>query len=189
MREMGSVFYVAVAQSEERWRPCPTCAGKKRVTLILGSGEHVELGCDYCGKGYEGPQGREMFYEFTPRVELRTVSGFEMVDGNLSYRAPHLLGGHWRYDATDCYDTEEEAHETLATLIAEREIEEHARLSRKVKADKSYAWHAGYHLREAKKARESAERHEKSATLMKARARTPEEVTPRPPWRRRGRPY
>jgi len=67
MFKIGDVVYFASAGQRQVDIPCPVCFGKREVTLILGNGDSVELPCDYCGKGYDGPRGYVLEYEYAAK--------------------------------------------------------------------------------------------------------------------------
>ena len=168
--KVGDTVYVARAGSTETSRPCRVCNGDKRVTLILGTGEHVSLDCEYCSRGYEAPTGRESFYEFRANPESYVISGIEAVSSaqgeTIRYRSGSN-GGYYTFDAIDCFPSAEAAAARCAELVAEAEVEQGRKMRTKEKANRSYAWNAGYHLREAKRCRDQADYHERKAVLMK----------------------
>lgn len=53
----GTTLYRAEGNPSRIRVPCPVCAGKLALVVILGDGEEVGIECDNCGKGYSGPQG------------------------------------------------------------------------------------------------------------------------------------
>jgi hypothetical protein len=172
--KVGDTVYVARAGTTEDSRPCRVCNGDKRVTLILGSGEHLSLDCDYCGHGYQYPTGLETFYEFRAEAKPYPVTGIETISGpngeTVKYRSGSE-GAYYSFAAADCFPSAEAAAARCAELVAEHEVEQDRMMKAKEQNNKSYAWHAGYHLREAKNARKQAEYHERKAVLMKEQAR------------------
>jgi hypothetical protein len=176
MRAIGSEMYVVRAESRELFRPCPVCNGDKRVTLILGSGEHVSIDCDFCKAGWLGPTGTEKYYEWSAEVVRCVVSGLEARDGAVRYYTDAPSGGRYVYDASQTYDSHDEAMVACGVAIAEREAEQTERMGRKVKANKSYSWHVGYHRREAAEHRRKMEYHAAAAVVVQAKSR--EGVTP-----------
>jgi hypothetical protein len=172
--KVGDTIYVARAGSTQVDRPCRICNGDRRVTLILGTGENVLLDCEYCGIGLQAPTGRESFYEFRAAPTPHTVNGIERVATEQGETVKYRSGSNGCYStfvATDCFPSAEAAAERCAELVAENEVAQERRMHAKEKDNKSYAWHAGYHMREAKRAREQAEHHERKAVLMKEHKR------------------
>lgn len=176
MRAIGSEMYVVRAESQERSRPCPVCNGDKRVTLILGTGEHVSIDCDFCKAGWLGPTGTEKYYEWSAEVVRCVVSGLEARDGEVRYYTRASNGGQYVYPASETYDSLDDAMVACGVAIAEREREQAEQMGRKVKANKSYSWHVGYHRREATEHRRKLEYHEKAVVVVQAKSR--EAVTP-----------
>jgi hypothetical protein len=174
--KVGDTIYVARAGTTELTRPCRVCNGDRRVTLILGTGEQVSLDCEYCAKGYEAPTGRETYYEYRSTAVSYPVTGIETISTpngeTVKYRSGSD-GCYYSFAATDCFPSAEAAAERGAELAAEHEVEQERKMKAKEQGNKSYAWHAGYHLREAKWARDQAAYHERKAVLMKEQARTP----------------
>jgi hypothetical protein len=169
---VGDVVWVPRAGSTELTRPCRICAGNRRVTLILGSGEHIGLDCEFCGLGFEGPRGIEKYYDYAADAEAFVVSGIEVVHDAEGEHTKYRAGSdsaYYTFESDRCYASRDEAVANAARLLADLMAEQDRQMGQKEKAHKSYAWHAGYHLREAARSRKEAERHERKATLMKER--------------------
>jgi hypothetical protein len=180
--KVGDTLWRATAGQREKWVPCDICAGERFVTLILGSGEHVRLDCGACSPGLDPPSGRQRVYEFDGRAEPYTITGIEVTSDSAGERVRYRSGtdtSYYTFNAEDCFPSAEAAQARCAELVAQHEAEEAGRRAKKEKPDKSYAWHASYHLREAKENRRKLAYHESKAVLMKAASRTP--VTEAPP--------
>ena len=177
LHAIGDTAWVLVVGSLQKSRPCRVCAGHRSVTLILGSGEHVALDCDFCGRGFEGPRGVETYYEFAAEPRPYLVAGVERYTDGQGEQVRYRSGSAdaWgSLDAVDVFATPEAAAASGAEKVAAHEAEQVANLDRKEEVSRSYAWNAGYHLREAKRARAEAERHEKKAVIMQTRSKSPE---------------
>lgn len=175
--KVGDTAWFARAGNLEVTRPCPVCFGKRVVRLELGNGELIATPCEYCGKGWDGPQGFEKDWEWVAAVEQVTISRVSIEqDGATQTAKYHTAIGHYIYD-TDLFPTKEEAETRVAVIIAEHvESERKRRECLKEYAHKNFAWHVGYHRREAKKAKASMEWHETRAIACKALAKTPVET-------------
>jgi len=151
-------------------KPCPVCYGEKQVTLILGNKDKVVLPCDYCGHGFDEPSGVITEYEYTAEPEHLIITGIESKQDLVSKEIRYYSGGRY-FLAEDLFDTKEEANKRCAEKIRQAE-EEETQTAMKLKLNhyKSYAWNAGYHLREAKNHKQRAEYHERKAILCKAKA-------------------
>lgn len=152
-------------------KPCPVCYGEKEVTLILGNKEQVKIPCDYCGKGWDEPRGYVTVYEYVAKAQHLIITGIESKQGSIGEEIRYYSGGRY-FSNGDLFDTETEAQARCTEKAQEAEREEWATAERLKKNHyKSYAWNAGYHLREANDCRKQAEYHEKKARLCKERAK------------------
>jgi SOS response regulatory protein OraA/RecX len=108
---------------------------------------------------------------------IQSVTTHEASDGKIS-REYHFSGGYYaRSEDNMLFDTPEEAEARAEEIIAER-FEAEKKNSDWIKKDKlkSFAYNAGYHMREAKRCRAEAETHEEKAKLCSERAKvSPEE--------------
>lgn len=152
-------------------KPCPVCFGRKEVTLILGDNNSMVLPCGYCGHGLDEPRGYTTEYEYVARAEHAIITKVESVTDGLGEQRRYYFGG--RYAAIeDLFDTEVAAVARCVVKIAVREREENTRPDRiKAHQAQSYAWNAGYHIRQAAQHRKQAEYHDRKAVLCKARAK------------------
>jgi len=167
---LGDTVWIAECGNQQVEKVCPVCFGTLRVTLRLGNGDELELPCDYCGMGYDGPQGHVLEYEWTEGARQATIT---RVRENHDTRGieRELYASSW--EVTDrAFATEKEALAKSAELKAQNEerqrtCAEHIKKS----VNKSFSWNAGYHIREAKRCRREAAQHDERAKLCKARAK------------------
>lgn len=167
---VGDVVWWAHCGTEHVSHPCPVCFGKRQVTLVLGNDDQVILPCSYCSHGYEDPTGIETEYEYVVKPERKTITSIEIqvssTDEKREYRSDSYL------NIEDIFDTEGEA--LTRCLEVKQKLEEDQRTLAKYlkeKAEKSFAWNAGYHMRATKKLRQQIEYHEKMAVLCKAKTK------------------
>lgn len=168
---IGDRVWVARAGTTQMERPCRVCDGRLRVTLILGSGEQVAVECAYCSRGFEGSVGVEPYYAWEATAAHYTVTGIEVLRNEQGEVVRYQSGGaraYTTFDAADCYATYDDAVASGARLVAQHEAEQEEQMSRKEKDRRSYSWNAGYHLREAEKARKQVLYHDRKAESMKA---------------------
>jgi len=175
--KIGDKVWLSRPGQEQVKKLCPICFGKLLVRLILGDDSEVILPCDYCGKGYDGPQGYTMEYEYTDGAIPFVIQGMDIRIQNgekeeVCYKYNWSgNGGNYAYEA-EVYDTKEEAVARSKQIRAE---EEEAQLTRsdyiKKQTSKTFTWNAGYHLSEAKRNEESAARHRKLAAICKSKAK------------------
>ena len=150
--------------------PCSVCFEKRKVTLILGNDDRVELPCDYCGKGNLGvPTGHETEYQAMSKPELITITGVH-TEATYEGEKVEYHQNCYVYHEDKVFATKEEALEKGEEL-KEAHIEEMKQRKDWLKKDvnKSFAWNAGYHLREAKRNEKDMEYHKKKAVLCKER--------------------
>jgi hypothetical protein len=174
---LGASVWLASFGNKQVQKTCIVCAGKKTVELILGTGEHVILPCDYCGKGWDGPRGFTMEYEFSAGAEeltIRQVDTKKTENGEISEY--HFYDSRFAKEE-DVFATQEEALAKAEERCVQHEIEERTRAEYiKNNQAKSYSWNAGYWLREAKRMEENAIRYRERVILCKAKSKV-EEVT------------
>ncbi len=169
--KVGDTVWVAKCGLESVRKICPTCFGKKEVVLILGNDDHVALPCRGCGPGYDSPRGYISEYEYVTEPEIIVISGMSIeIDHNkenVRYQSYNHI-----YDEKDIWATKEEAR-IVANEKKAKLDEDQITKAEYIKKDvqKSFSWNAHYHMRHAKKDRESAEYHNKMAVICKTRAK------------------
>ena len=85
---IGDTYYLPHHNPTQVTVPCPTCYGALKVTLILGNGEQVDVQCEGCGKGYEGPKGCITEYSYEPFVSSFKIAGIHsMYDGEFTLKS------------------------------------------------------------------------------------------------------
>ncbi len=157
--------------------PCSICAGTRKVILILGNGEQVELSCDYCGKGnFDIPTGVEVIYEPVSEPELIIINAVNVTTTNSKEDVEYHVGsngGYRTYYEDTLFVNREEAAERGEQLKQEWLESERKRIDwLKKDAKKSFAWNAGYHLRQIKYHEKQIEYHKEKAQLCKERSKT-----------------
>jgi len=167
--KVGDTVWYAKCGLEQVRKICPTCYGKKEVTLILGNGDSVVLPCKGCAPGYNSPRGYIFEYEYIAEPEVIEISGMTIEidhgEERVCYRGINRI-----YDEKDVWATEGEAKIVANEKKAQRDKDQITR-AESIKKDiqKSFSWNAHYHIRHAKKDRESAEYHDKMAVICKAK--------------------
>jgi len=166
---VGEKVWIASHGRQEFHDPCPVCFGKLFVTVILGNGELVETPCSYCGLGFDGPRGWTTEYRIEASARQITITGREIREDEVTEVTYYGPGGYC-YSKNIVFETEAEAL-AESNRLCEKETREHMTRSAWIKKDKikSFAWNAGYHLREAKSIREQIAYHERMAILCKER--------------------
>jgi len=174
--KIGDTVWTASFQARKVQRECPVCFGNKEVTLRLGNGDEVLLDCDYCGHGFHDPTGYVTCYERTPKAEPVIVQRIasEVSEDGTTYRY-HFNGSSY-VGNDEVYASREEALTAAHEKAEQYQREEDERAYHiKRNVNKTFAWNAGYHLREAAECRRRAEYHDRKAVLCKARIPTEKE--------------
>ena len=173
MVAIGDRLWLAQYQENSRKTvPCCVCFGKLRVTLILGNGESVELPCDYCGKGFDGPTGTEVVYELECSAEPFVVARVETSTTEEGAERRYMSTAHHSNDGARLFATEAEAIACAEALVA-KALEEKRTRTEHIKSDakKSFSWNAGYHMRQAKDHERQAAYHRERVALCEGRAK------------------
>jgi hypothetical protein len=169
-KEIGDTIWIATIETQCVQTVCPVCFGKLKVTLILGDGTTVSLPCGYCAKWFGSPTGITTVYEYVCKPKP-----FIIAEVNVSVTATGrtVCYKDWQGYEPDLYfETEAEALSASLSRKATYDEEQITRVENiKKNQVKSYSWNAGYHMREAKRAKERLERHEKLAVVCKERAK------------------
>ncbi len=171
--EIGEKVWIADCGTRQVTKPCPVCCGKLAVDLTLGDGTVVRIVCDYCDKGsLTGPRGVVGDYEYVAEPSEMTITKRQVAScaGAADVAEYHFAGGRYAHDE-DVFATRKEAATRAEAKRAEHQREKgQSDFAAKEYEHKSYAWHAGYHLREAKQHRERLAYHERMVVVCRAKA-------------------
>ncbi len=173
-KKVGDSAWWAHNGTKEVTHPCPVCYGKLSVTVILGNDESVVTPCDYCGKGYGGPTGVCKEWEWVAGACLVTISAIETNDSHEGKEVRYRTYNHSMIDASDLFDTKEEAEARCEVRRQEHAEDERKRREvLKEYSTKSFSWHVGYHRREVKNHERSLEWHKSRVIACTRLAKTP----------------
>jgi len=172
---VGDKIWYATFEFRCKLVVCPVCAGKLKVTLILGDDSRVILDCDFCSRGYDLPRGKIETSEHIPRAEQITIERVDITtnkDGSVLAEYSHSITECSRKTLySDCiFDTEEEAMYKVKELQVQWMLSEAENSSRRVsqaRLNNKYTWAAGYHIRQNKEHREKIIYHENAARILK----------------------
>jgi hypothetical protein len=140
--QIGQKIFVpwATAHSQKTVQ-CPICAGKKSVTLILGSGEHVPVECGGCGLGYDGPQGTVNVWEPDSGVREDTIRGIKLLGDQWIFSAQRESLKEW-----EVYTAPEPAEMRRKELYLEAEEQAKRSFESQFKEKKKHhGWSVAYH--------------------------------------------
>lgn len=173
---VGDTVWLSRYAHEAVQKPCPVCFGNKQVTLILGNDDKVLLPCDSCGHGLDEPTGVVTEYEYVAKADHLVIT---RVESNITLEGEErrYYFAHRYANSENIFDSEAEALARCSQIIAQELLEDAKAHRLKHNRLKSYAWNAGYHLRQARDHRERADYHDQKAVLCKTRARHQETET------------
>lgn len=141
MFKIGDEVWYAQLKWVEKFVKCPECFGLKYLTVILGDQSEMTIDCAGCAKGYDPPMGYVTYWERVPNVCLIRINRVEIQADKTEY-------GHsqnYRVEESELF-LNREAAEIRAIELAKKENEEEvARIHRKDKNNRTWAWHVYYH--------------------------------------------
>jgi hypothetical protein len=170
-RPGDTIWHASFNPHRDKRVPCPVCYGKGSVVLILGNNDQVTIECDYCGKGSQtGPRGYDTVYEATAIAVERRITEVR-VKVTTEGEKREYLSANWALAPEDIFTTEAEALARAQEKAAAAEAEEVRRGGVSWEYDaKSYAWKAGYHLRQIERSRRDMAYAERMISVCKAKA-------------------
>lgn len=105
------VFHVQSSCLYGKKTLCVVCFGNRKVTVILGNGEHVDTECQHCAVGIESPSGYSTTWEPHAHIYEGTITG-----------VTHEYDG-WTYKIDDYRVLEREVFATYDEAAPVMEIE------------------------------------------------------------------
>jgi hypothetical protein len=167
------VFWARLESSEFRLE-CPDCCGKRFLTVTMGDGSQVTIGCSLCERGYEPSRGYVTVNQYTPSVELARIERVEVkLDGEKQV-IEYGLAGRWCVSDEDIFLMRDDAQvraEAQAKELGGREI---AALYKRERGTRSWAWNVRYHRECLKRAHQEIAYH--TAKLDAAKISTKREA-------------
>ena len=147
------VWYAGREVTEEKVI-CPECFGKRYLTVILGDDSKVTIDCAGCASGFEDPKGYILHYKQIIDVSMITIDRVEI---NRDY-VEYLFNGHYLAKNTDIFSSKEAAEIRAKELAEEHNKQEHERIYRKEKNNRTWAWHVYYYRKMIRDAVKTIER-------------------------------
>lgn len=143
--DIGGTYWVAASTPHQVSVPCPVCAGQRWFTVILGSGETLQVECDGCGHGYDGPRGFIQQYQHEPAVKQVVVDRVASMPGSGREEWSFYTLGKGYYDQRELFTTEADAmaHATVKAA-AQHELNMES-YQRKKKKTQRAGWSVRYH--------------------------------------------
>ena len=171
--KVGDKVFVGAYENKARRVTCPVCFGKLEVKLTLGDDTEVMLPCDYCGHGYEFPCGKVFEWMAQPTVDQCTIAEIETRTDAEGEKRSYTMTNHRAVDECDIFLTHEEALHRAEARASEydpiQKAENDARHAR-ARGNKTYAWNAGYHMREKKALLKKIEYHDRMMKICEEHA-------------------
>lgn len=139
---LGNTYWMPKRVPERVRVPCPVCQGSKLVILLLGE-DRVEVECEACGLGFEGPRGYVEEWRYEPAATEFTIEALDSYHDD-TYRVRSTTGDVTEW--TNLYPTREAALEVSRQQAAEA-VERNmlSRQNTRSRAKQS-TWKASYHL-------------------------------------------
>lgn len=157
--KIGDQVYRPTFESREDSVECPDCGGTGRLRVTFHDDTTVSIHCQNCSRGYDTPTGRVTCYSRTPDAKLATISGVEINGSKIEYKlyaGPH---SYWSVEESEISTDRDEAMEKAQALADRAAEEERARIYRKERDTRTWAWNASYHRNLIKRAQRDIEYH------------------------------
>jgi hypothetical protein len=152
-RKIGDMVWWATCEVKPIEIECLVCFGKCKVTVILGNGEQVETGCEYCSIGFERPRGFTSEHQRISGVKEISITGKEVREDEKGKHVEYRYENYCLYNNENIFNTKEEAENRVLEMIKEYENSEVERLAHKKKSNQShYSWSIGYYRKKIKDA-------------------------------------
>lgn len=156
--KIGDKVWVAHTRQIPKYITCPDCFGKKYLTVILGDDSRVTIECSGCSKGFNPARGVIETFEMEPTTEEKVITGLEQRTEKGVIRVTYRFDCYG-YDDDRVHRTKEEAAVAAESLRQERLAEEKARINRKERETKTWAWNVHYYRQQVKNGLEQVKRY------------------------------
>ena len=169
---IGDSVWCATPRGQRKSIICPDCFGTRTLRVILGDDTEMEIECSGCSSGYEPPSGTIQTWDYEPSVEHIRVTGvsscLENGEEKIEYRC-----GHFVYSHPNIFQKKEDADIRANEMAKEQQEEQDAKILRKEKDTRSWAWCVHYHRERIRTAKRDIEYHSKKLDAANLRVRKP----------------
>ena len=172
MYNIGDRAWYASRKSTEEKVICPECFGKKFLTVILGDDSKVTIDCAGCASGYEPPKGYVTYYKQDVDVSQVVIDRVEINPTYVEYGFNKDGCTHHTAKDTDVFSTRKEAEIRAEKLAEEWNKEQHDKIHRKEKNNRTWSWHIHYYRRQIRDAEKTIEYAKAQLDVAKARAKS-----------------
>jgi hypothetical protein len=163
--KVGQTYWKAKSHCEQKWVPCPVCAGKKVVVVLDGYDNRWSVDCDSCGMGHDYPRGFINEYDYTPGTEPFTIAGVASFLNDEWY-VKDQLGRQMNW--ADLYETQEAAFIASQKHLAELLEHNHRTWAARKQGDlKKKTWTLRYHQEAIRKFKDQLAWHESQISQLK----------------------
>lgn len=168
--KIGDTVWMARFDSTASSVECPDCGGTGRLRVTFHDETQVSIHCVNCARGYEPPTGRVTVHERKATALFLWVAGMEITSEGIEYHlTDHATG--YSYRSGDVFATREEAEARGAVMAEAAKQEELARVYRKERDTRSWAWNATYHRKEIQRCQREIDRHTARLAVASSKAR------------------
>lgn len=165
--QIGDSVWAATWDATEAWVECPDCCGHGRLRVIMGDGTEVSIDCQNCELGYQGPQGRKLYYARAARAELCVIKGVRIEGDHVEYQSSRS----YTELEVNLFDNEADALARAQMIASEEETKERNRIFQKEKDTRSWAWNATYHRRAIRDAKKAIDYHTRKLAVASLKAK------------------
>jgi len=166
---IGDKVWYAGRKSIQERITCPECFGKRYLTVILGDDSKVTIDCAGCASGYDPPKGYILYHKQIINVSQITIDGMEISPKEIKYK--YNYGGcSWNVAYhEDVFSSQEAAEIRAKELAEEHNKQEHERIHRKEKNNRTWSWHVHYYRKMIRDAKKTIERAEEKLGIAKTK--------------------
>lgn len=172
--QIGQELWLASFEQKQDSVPCTDCGGTARIRCIMHDNTIVSVECGACRRGYLGSNGKNTVWTRRPEVKRGTITGVDAQQGEVTrYYFRFSDCQNHIIDEDRLFDNKEAAETKAAALAEEYNAEEIARIAKKEKDTRSWAWNASYHRKQIKEAQKSIEYHTKKLNAASVKVKEP----------------
>jgi len=169
--KVGDYVWWASFENTHKTKDCPICYRKRKVTLILGNGDEVELECQNCASGYERAKGYVDAWIYEIKVIQIQIDRVLIEDGLEGKKVEYRYENYCLNDGI-VFGLKKDAEKKALELAEAYSKKQQERMETIKKSGfRSYSYKAGYHTKCANKAKKEIEYHENAAKVCKAKAK------------------
>jgi hypothetical protein len=178
--EIGQeIYWASFSSYAEDYVTCPDCGGSARLRVTFHDETMVSIPCANCARGYEQPTGRIIVHCRKGKVTRGTISGMVIREGEVEYHGQcYCTADDGRLYTTtnhikenDVFLAEADAQARADQMASEYDAEERAKIFKKEKDQRSWAWNASYHRKQIKDAQRNLEYHTKKLAVAAIKAK------------------